>query len=44
MFYYGANVGAVRTDANVAMLAKMRLVALLQQVAIHSLLLRYPSI
>ena len=36
VFYYGADVGAARTDANVAMLAKMRLVALLQQVAIHS--------
>ena len=27
VFYYGADVGTVRTDANVAMLAKMRLVA-----------------
>ena len=31
VFSYGADVGAVRTDANIAMLAKMRIVALLQQ-------------
>ena len=31
VFYYGADVGSVRTDANIAMLSRMRLVALLQQ-------------